>query len=312
MSANIAQSVRSRLLNRARERGEDFGLLLNRFAAERILYRLAQSPHRDRFALKGASLLAAWVGQEYRATRDLDIEGFGPSDHAALRDVFRAVCAVAVADDGLTITLDAITVQTIMDEEQYSGARVRIPVRIGGARADVRIDVGFGDAITPHAEEIEYPTLLPFPAPHLRAYPRVTVLAEKWEAIVALGITNSRMKDFFDLWVLAREFAFDGPLVARAIAATFTRRATPLPDSPPAALTATFAADETKRSQWGGFIRRGAVHNAPPTLAMVIEAISSFVMPPTRALATAQPFAMQWQPGGPWRAREASDQPTGA
>lgn len=302
MTANMAQSVRDRLLRRARERGEDFNFLLNRFAVERFLYRLSLSPHRDRFVLKGASLFAIWATQSYRATRDIDLEGFGPNDPAAVGAMMREVCAVAVDDDGLILLPDAATAATIRDEEQYGGVRIRIPARLGNAHTDVQIDVGFGDAITPPAAEVDYPTLLPFPAPRLRAYPRETVVAEKWEAMVALRIGNSRMKDFFDAWILARDFTFDGATLAAAIGAIFARRSTTLPADPPTALTAAFAEDPAKQRQWQAFLRRGGAAGAPATLAEIVAALGPFLMPPTRALVVGRQFTQQWLPGGPWNA----------
>lgn len=302
MTANMAQSVRDRLLRRARERGEDFNFLLNRFAVERFLYRLSVSPHRDRFVLKGASLFAIWAVQSYRATRDIDLEGFGPNDPEAGGAMMREVCAVAVDDDGLTLLPDAATAATIRDEEQYGGVRIRIPARLGNAHTDVQIDVGFGDAITPPAAEMDYPTLLPFPAPRLRAYPRETVVAEKWEAMVALGIGNSRMKDFFDAWILARDFAFDGTTLAAAIGATFARRSTTLPADPPTALTAAFVEDPAKQRQWQAFLRRGGAADAPATLAEMVAALGPFLMPPTHALIAGRQFTQRWLPGGPWNA----------
>jgi hypothetical protein len=296
----MAQSVRDRLLRRARERGEDFNFLLNRFAVERFLYRLSLSPHRDHFVLKGASLFAIWAAQPYRATRDIDLEGFGPSDPAAVGAIMRDVCAVAVADDGLTLLPDAATATTIRDEEQYGGVRIRIPARLGNAHTDVQIDVGFGDAITPPAAEVDYPTLLPFPAPRLRAYPRETVVAEKWEAMVSLGLGNSRMKDFFDVWVLARDFAFDGPTLAAAIGATFSRRGTTIPAEPPIALTDAFAHDDAKQRQWQAFLRRNPAPGTPATLAATITALDLFLTPPTHASVAGIPFTQHWAAGGPW------------
>jgi hypothetical protein len=301
VSANLAQSVRDRLLRRARERGEDFNFLLNRFAVERFLYRLSRSPHRDRFVLKGASLFAIWAEHPYRATRDVDFAGFGVSDPAAVGDLFREICAVDVEDDGLTLLPDALTATTIRDVEGYGGVRVLIPARLGNAHTDIHIDVGFGDAITPPAAEVDYPTLLPFPAPRLRAYPREAVVAEKWEAIVTLGIANSRMKDFFDVYILACTFAFDGAALTAAIAATFARRGTTLPAEPPIALTDAFAASVAKRQQWQGFLRRGDATGAT-TLAETITTLRAFLLPPTRALASGIPFPQHWPPGGPWRA----------
>jgi hypothetical protein len=303
VTANMAQSVRDRLLRRARERGEDFNFLLNRFAVERFLYRLSLSPQRDLFALKGASLFAVWAARPYRATRDIDLEGFGPNDPDTVRAIMRDVCIVAVNDDGLTLIPDAATAATIRDEEQYSGVRIHIPARVGNAHTDVQIDVGFGDAITPPAAEVAYPTLLPFPPPRLRAYPRETVIAEKWEAMVSLGIGNSRMKDFFDTWMLARDFTFDGATLAAAIDATFARRSTTLPAGPPTALTTAFSEDPAKQRQWQAFLRRGGVVGAPNTLAETVAALGPFLLPPTRALVAVRPFTDDWPAGGPWSER---------
>lgn len=313
MSANVAQSVRDRLRTRARRTGEVYEFLLVRFAAERFLYRLSQSSQRGRFVLKGASLFAVWNTQPYRATRDrdLDLEGFGPSDAASVVAAFREVCAAGVEDDGVALFPDAITADTLRAEEEYRGVRVAIPARIGDARADIQIDVGFGDVITPPAQETEYPTLLPFPAPRLRVYPRETVIAEKWEAMVSLGIANTRLKDFADVWILARDFAFDGVLLAAAIHATFTRRGTALPGAPPAALTSAFAKDTNKQQQWEAFVRRGAVIGVPTTFAAIVHGVAPFLMPPTQALAAGKPFAGQWGLGGPWRPVEDTDEAEG-
>lgn len=231
----------------------------------------------------------------------MDLEGFGENDPVAITEVVWEVCSVSVPDDGLVIMIENITAQPIRDGAEYGGVRVRIPARLGNAHTDIQLDIGFGDAITPPAEEVDYPTLLPFPAPRLRAYPRETVVAEKWEAMVSLGIGNSRMKDFSDVWVLSREFAFDGTVLARAIAATFARRGTALSADPPVALTPAFVSDETKVRQWRAFVRRDGISGVSVSLAAVTAAIELFLMPPTRALVVGQAFGFHWLPGGPWQ-----------
>jgi len=191
---NTAASVRDRLLALARERGEDFQSLLTQYGLERLLYRLSQSGYRDRFILKGAMLFVLWGNQPHRSTRDVDFLGFGDSSEAGLQAIFRELCDIAVEDDGLTLMADSVQVEAIRDETEYGGIRVTLFGDLAGARVSIQADIGFGDAVTPEAREIEFPTLLGNPAPHLRAYPRETVVAEKYQALVNLGVVNSRMK----------------------------------------------------------------------------------------------------------------------
>ncbi|RME26117.1 MAG: nucleotidyl transferase AbiEii/AbiGii toxin family protein [Deltaproteobacteria bacterium] len=297
---NIGASVRARLLRLARERGEDFQLVLTRYANERLLYRLASSPHGRRFVLKGASLFTLWTGKPHRATRDLDLLWFGDSGVEQVRDVFTEVLALAVADDGVRFDKEKLSAGLIRDEQEYGGVRVELVARVTNAQVRLQIDVGFGDAITPEATVIDFPTLLDFPAPRLRAYPRETVVAEKLEAMVQLGMANSRMKDFYDLLVLARTFDFDGDLLTRAIRATFERRKTPLPSDLPVALTATFADDPTKKTQWSGFLRKAGVKDAG-TLAETIAAVATFVEKPLLAAADGTLLQATWHAPGPWR-----------
>ena len=211
---NMAASVRQRLANRARERGETFDIVLTRYALERLLYRLGQSEHRDCFILKGAMLFSLWTDTPYRETRDLDLLGFGSNDVHHLEETFRSLCMLSVTDDGVTFDPDSVQTEPMREEENYAGGRVRLVATIAGVRLSLQIDIGFGDAVTPAPEEISYPALLPFPAPRIRAYPKETVVAEKYEALISLGMTNSRMKDFYDLWVMSSTFAFEGEVLA--------------------------------------------------------------------------------------------------
>jgi predicted nucleotidyltransferase component of viral defense system len=211
---NLAVSIRDRLLNLARERGEDFQLILTLYGLERLLYRLGKSDYRDLFILKGATLFMLWGDLSHRPTRDVDFLGFGDSSETGLRTVFRELCDIPVEDDGLTLIADSIRVDTIRDDTEYGGMRVKLFGDLAGARIPIQADIGFGDAVTPKPRNIEYPTLLDSPAPKLKAYPLETVVAEKYQALIYLGMANSRMKDYYDLWVIAREFKFDGPTLA--------------------------------------------------------------------------------------------------
>lgn len=213
--------------NLARKQHEDFQLVLTRYAIERLLYRLTRTGYAAEFVLKGAMLFRLWADQPHRPTRDLDLLGRGDPSVDRLAAVFRAVCGAAVEDDGLLFDPATVTAGKIKEDQEYEGVRVECVARLGQARIDLQVDVGFGDAVTPGPVTVQYPGLLDLPAPELAAYPRETVVAEKFQAMVMLGIANSRMKDFFDLWVLARSFTFAGPVLAAAIRATFARRKTP-------------------------------------------------------------------------------------
>lgn len=299
---SIDTSVRVRLQRLAREQGEDFQLMLTRYANERLLFRLASSPHAGQFVLKGASLFTIWTGKPHRATRDLDLLGFGASDVEHVRKVFTEVLSLDVADDGVRFDIDTLVTGLIRDEQEYGGVRVEFVAHVTSARIRMQVDIGFGDAITPEAIVIDFPTLLAFPSPRMRAYPRETVVAEKLEAMVQLGMANSRMKDFYDVAVLARDFDFDGDLLTRAIRATFERRKTPLPASLPVALTTTFSGDPMKRTQWSGFVRKAGI-NAASNLAETIVAVAAFAERPLLAAAQGKSYSGAWRAPGPWTSR---------
>lgn len=256
---DVAQSVRRRLLNRSRDTGEDYNLLLTRYAIERLLYRLSRSEHADAFVLKGAMLFTVWTGALHRPTRDLDLLGFGEPSEVRLVGMFREVCSQAVEDDGMTFDANSVTPAAIRDEHAYAGIRLRLAANLGNAHLNLQVDVGFGDAITPEATTEAYPTLLGQPAPRLRVYSRESVVAEKLEAMVSLGMANSRMKDFYDAWVLLEQFALDDAVLAAAIRATFERRRTGMPTNVPLGLTEEFAQDPDKQRQWMGFLQRSGL-----------------------------------------------------
>jgi len=273
---NIGASVRARLQNLSRKTDQSFELILTRYALERLLYRLSTSAYAERFVLKGAMLLTSWFEAPHRATRDLDLLGFGDPDPDAMIAVFREILAADVAD-GVEFDSNALRVDQIREELEYGGLRLRTTASISGARIAVTVDVGFGDALEPGAEVIDYPSMLDLPPPRLRAYARETVIAEKFQAMVALGLANSRMKDFYDIWLLSQSFTFDDDRLARAIAATFSRRGTEIPTDLPDALTPAFATDEQKQSQWNAFLENVALR--PGSLADVIAGVAGFIMP---------------------------------
>lgn len=268
MSPNLAASVRARLLNLAKAQGADFNQLLVRFALERILYRLAQSKYADRYLLKGALLFTLWYDMPHRATRDADLLGFGASDLESVAQVFREIAAVAV-DDGIVFDPDSVIVEEIRKETGYGGVRVVIAGELAKARCKTQIDVGFGDAVTPGPVDSVYPVLLDdLPAPRLRAYPAYTVVAEKLHAIALLGMTNSRVKDYFDLSVLLERENLDADLLAQAIKATFERRGMAVPTRLPVGLTDEFAHDASRQALWQAFVRKNEL--APEPLAAIV------------------------------------------
>ncbi|MFK5956406.1 MAG: nucleotidyl transferase AbiEii/AbiGii toxin family protein [Planctomycetota bacterium] len=278
VSSSKAESVFAKLKARFRKEGGDFQALLERYALERLLYRLSQSPYADRFVLKGAQLFALWAGTPHRPTRDVDFLGYGDSSAEAMHAIFAELAQLPdMPDDGLIWDAGTLQVAPIRKEAEYGGIRLGWVALLHGAQIRVQVDVGFGDAITPGATMITWPSLLDLPAPTLRAYPPETVIAEKLEAAVKLGRLNSRMKDFYDLHWLAQNRTFDTAVLIRAIRATFERRQTPLPDTCPLALTQAFAEDKDKQTQWQAFLRKNDL--AAPPLAQVIQTLHDFLWP---------------------------------
>jgi predicted nucleotidyltransferase component of viral defense system len=299
---NVAASVRDRLLKRARHTGEDFQFLLQRYAAERLLYRLGQSAHRARFVLKGAMLFALWGGSAYRPTRDLDFTGYGNSEASDVIATFKEICSVPVPDDGLAFDAAAVRAEPIRDEAEYNGLRVRLRAMLGNARIEMQIDIGFDNAIEPGANDVQYPTLLDAPAPNIRAYPHEAVVAEKLHTLVVFGERTSRIKDLYDLYTLAAQFPFDGAKLTRAIAATFERRNTKIESVLPAGLGPRFFADAARASQWRAYLNRNNLPGAPHDFAQAGERIRAFLEPVWTALTVGDKFAKAWPLGGPWGA----------
>jgi hypothetical protein len=297
---SIVQSVRQRLLKISRQRNEDFQFVLMRYAHERLLYRLAQSFHADRFVLKGALLFHAWMNQPYRPTKDMDLLGFGDASPERMRAIFTDICAVDVEPDGLVFDPTQTTISEIREKQDYEGLRIKLAVFLGKATIPMRIDIAFGDAVTPAASNIEFPAMLDMPPAVISSYPRETVVAEKLQAAVYLDFQNSRMKDFFDLLWLARFFDFEGVILVDAIMATFERRKTEVPERMPAFMTEEFINDRFKRSQWQAFIRKISVSEVPANLDTVISNLKKFLHSPLQAAAVNETFKFHWPPGGPW------------
>lgn len=299
---NLPASIRQKLSDLARARKEDFGLILVKYGLERILYRLTRSAHHDAFVLKGALLFELWTHDTYRPTRDADFLGRGDNAPERLIRLFRELCEMDVEPDGLIFDADSVHAERITEDADYEGVRVTFIARLDRARIPIQIDIGFGDAVTPAPLESDYPTLLPAPHPRLLVYPKETVVAEKFEAIVKLGIANTRMKDFYDLEVLARTFEFEGELLANAIRATFANRGTQLPgEGIPLAFTPEFHDDQNKKRQWTAFCSRISTATNTTDLKSVVEALKLFLSPVAAAAMEQMAFPTKWKPSGPWQ-----------
>ncbi|MBS3907608.1 MAG: nucleotidyl transferase AbiEii/AbiGii toxin family protein [Syntrophaceae bacterium] len=298
---NTSHSIFQRLLNHARAKGEDFNLLLFRYGVERLLYRLSISPYAEKFILKGASLFLVWKGQNYRVTKDADLLGLGPADADHLIGVFKELCRTASDDvDGIEFMPDTVRATPIREEQHYGGIRVTLEGLLYQARISLQIDIGYGDVVTPGPERIKFPTLLGASPPRLLAYSRYSMVAEKLEAMIRLGIANSRMKDFYDMWLLSRLFEFDGRTLCEAVRNTFNRRSTALPVGLPIAFTDEFRKSSQKLTQWRAFVRNSKPENIPKDFDTVIGEVAAFLMPVVGAARDDQIIESNWAQGGPW------------
>lgn len=277
---NVPASVRTRLLKLARERGDRFQDILVRYGTERLLDRLSRSRYRERFLLKGAILFAVWAGAPHRATRDADLLGLGGTSPTDALRAFREIAAMpADPADGLVFDLDSLDAEDIREENVYGGVRITLAASLDRANIPLQVDFAFGEAVVPPPEVIELPTLLDFPPIRLRGYPPEVTIAEKFEAMVKLGLANSRMKDYYDVWYLATHRRFDAERLRQAVRATFARRGTPLPVETPDGLTEEFGADTERERMWQAFLERSAVPSRDRgTLAAAVSAIRPFLM----------------------------------
>ena len=296
---NVAASVHQRLLNLARASGRPFNELAQYYALERWLYRLARSEHRSHFVLKGALMLLVWKLPVTRPTRDIDLLGRVGNDLEKVRAIMAAICQVPVEDDGMVFDSAGVATSRIAEDADYEGVRATFQATLGNVRLPMQIDIGFSDLVTPEPVSITYPTLLGQSAPELSAYNRETAIAEKFEAMVKLGELNSRMKDFFDVWLLSQKEGFRAQELGAAVARTFQRRDTPI-SVDPVCFGEAFAASAAKAVQWQAFVRRGRFADPVPAFAEVVGAVAGFLRPVCSALLTGRMEISVWPPGGPW------------
>lgn len=296
---NIAASVRQRLLDKARETGRPFNELLQYFAMERFLYRLSRSPYANKFVLKGALMLRVWEAPLSRPTMDIDLLGRIDNNIETMVEVTRQICRHEVEPDGIVFNVTGIEAENIAEDADYEGIRIRFRGSLDTARFIIQVDIGFGDIIVPSPEPTNYPTLLDLPAPRLRGYSKESTIAEKFEAMVKLGILNSRMKDFFDIWLMLRQFDFKGRILDEAISKTFSTRGTNI-QGKPIALARAFGENPEKATQWRAFIRKNRLKDVPQNFAEVITAIAAFLTPIAEQMAAGRVFKATWKAPGPW------------
>jgi hypothetical protein len=294
---NVAASVHQRLLNHAKANGRPFGEVLQYFGMERFLHRLSLTPHAESFVLKGALLFRVWNTPDTRATRDIDFLAFTENEIEALTAIVHDICSIEYPDDGLTFDSTSIEAQRIKEDADYEGVRIRLRGFLGKAIVNLQLDFGFGDTVHPGTQTIEYPTILGFPAPVLRGYPTETVIAEKTEAMIKLGRINSRMKDFYDVWLLSQHFGFDAEVLSSAIRRTLEKRKTEVMGFD--ALQAEILENHDIEKQWSAFLRKSQLE-APGSFADILMQIDSFLAPILSALKHGDQITLKWSPSGPW------------
>ena len=296
---NIAASVHQRLLNKARECSRPFNEILQHFAIERFIYRLSKSPHGDRFVLKGALMFLAWTGSMSRPTMDIDLLGKIENSIDLVVAVFKDACEMEVENDGIAFHKDTVTATRITEDADYKGIRVLLRGNLSSIQLFLQIDIGFGDVIIPKSGKVKYPVLLDFSQPELNGYTMESTVAEKFQAMVKLGLLNSRMKDFYDIWFLSRRFDFKGETLIEAIEQTFEKRKTLL-NKEPTIFNPTFMKDDTKQTQWQGFIKKTKLTDAPTSFEDVAGGIKIFLQPIVVSMINQQTFRLFWAAPGPW------------
>lgn len=306
-AANISKSVHQRLMNKAKDTGRPFGELLQYYAMERFLYRLSKSRYADNFILKGALMFILWdvPGMTVRPTRDIDLLGIIDNDSESMKKVFAEICSVPAEDDGVEFNSDDISLTSITEEADYRGLRIRLNGNLGNARLPLQIDIGFGDIVRPAAVKLKYPSILGFPSPEVKGYSAESVIAEKLQAMVKLGIFNSRMKDFYDIRVLSDIFSFNGELLADSIKSTFTNRDTEIPEVP-MFMQNSFRVDPQKQILWKAFIRKNKFEEYTADFNDTVGIIEDFLKPVLASIIANKSFSYEWEPRGPWKSGKTS------
>ena len=302
---NYGHSVYVRLLSTAKKGNLEFAFVLQRYGMERFLHRLSISPYSDEFILKGASLFLVWKGQNFRATKDADFLSFKSHDEKELAEIIREICSIpGYEEDGIIFETDSIEVEPIREEQAYGGTRVTLLARLYNAKISLQIDIGYGDVVTPSPENVIYPTILNRPAPHLRAYTRYSLVSEKLNVMVELGLANSRMKDFYDIWLVSNLFEFDFNLLCASVKDTFERRKTDIPGTIPLALTTDFSGNPDKITQWDAFVKKSKPNPSAGSLSDTVRRITDFLLPVIESIRDKKTRRLYWRPGTGWTEKE--------
>ncbi|MDP8237682.1 MAG: nucleotidyl transferase AbiEii/AbiGii toxin family protein [Candidatus Hatepunaea meridiana] len=299
---NLTASIHQRLLNNAHASNREFNEILQYFGMERLLYRLSKSIYANDFTLKGALMLRVWGITLPRPTMDIDLLGRIDNDLKTTIDVFANICDTTVEADGVQFEVASIRGEPIIEAAAYAGIRIYVKGSLGNSRLTIHLDIGFGDVVVPDTPKVEFPTILDFPAPTLHTYSRESAIAEKFEAMVRLGLINSRMKDFYDIWLLSTRFDFDRSILSEAIRQTFQRRDTEIPENP-IAFTEEFSTNPAKENQWRAFVARKRIDDVPTDLAEVVRAIKTFLQLVINDIKTDKPKDDSWKAPGPWQSQ---------
>ncbi|MBN1586033.1 MAG: nucleotidyl transferase AbiEii/AbiGii toxin family protein [Candidatus Omnitrophica bacterium] len=297
---NVGASVLAKLQNKAEGSKQPFAEILQYYGMERFLYRLSQSEYAEQFILKGALMFTAWDVPERRTTRDIDFLARLGNELAVIENVVKGICQVQVVPDGITFDPDTTRAEKIKEDADYEGIRVKFRGFVDRALIPMQIDFGFGDIVYPRPRAIDYPAILDFPKPHLKGYTAESVVSEKFESMIYLGSANSRMKDFYDLWLLARRFDFKGADLAGAIKKTFDRRKTPLPQGAPLFTEEIYDEQSDRQGLWKAFLSKRQINHAPEQLSMAAKSIEDFLVKPLEVISKDQVFKEVWKASGPW------------
>jgi len=296
---NMAASIKSRLMNKTKTEGLAFNQVLQQYAMERFLYRLSESTYADSFYLKGALLFWVWNVAERRTTMDIDLLGFLDNSLEQIEQTVREVCTLNVIDDGLNFDAESLRVQRIKEDADYEGVRAVFQAQLDTARVAMQIDVGFGDHVEGDIGKSDFPALLDLPAPRLRCYPVETVIAEKFEAMVKLELLNSRMKDFYDIWILSRREQFEMSTLLESCRATFSQRGTICAlDNP--LFGAEMKKSAAKETQWRAFCKKSKLHACPESFSDLLDELFAFLLPLAKEIETKNPVRGQWSPENGW------------
>lgn len=298
---NIQASIRAQLQNKAKETNRPFAEVLQYYGMERFLYRFSRSKYADKFILKGALLFTVWQISERRTTLDIDFLARYDNKVLSIEAVVRDICSVPVDADGLIFDSETVQGRKIKEDADYEGVRVKFIGFLERSRIHMQIDVGFGDIIYPKSQAIDYPIILSLPKPHLKGYPVESVVSEKFEAMVKLGLLNSRMKDFYDIWLMIRQFNFNGSDLAEALKRTFEHRKTNLPVGKPLFAEEIYDEKSDRQTLWKAFLRKGNIKHAPDRLATTAKEIENFLIKPLDAINKMQEFVGEWKAQGAWK-----------